>query len=228
MKTYFLLIFLTGSFFFFETLHTALRTDTVKKVAPSGEIYHIDTLQNINQLFEDGSGIPARMSEFPSLHPIVVHFAIAFIFVAGIMQLLNLFLMKKDISWIIFLFFIAGLAAALFATGRFHPHAVGISGHVKMVLREHDKWAEWTIRASIASIILQFVYLILMRRLKTIKVPEGQTRTVRRYPLLMVLITIVMLSAAFCVVRTGRLGVQLVHIEGVGPQGKYLDEGDHD
>jgi hypothetical protein len=94
--------------------------------------------------------------------------------------------------------------------------------------REHDKWAEWTIRASIASIILQFVYLILMRRLKTIKVPEGQTRTVRRYPLLMVLITIVMLSAAFCVVRTGRLGVQLVHIEGVGPQGKYLDEGDHD
>jgi hypothetical protein len=37
-----------------------------------------------------------------------------------------------------------------------------------------------------------------------------------------------MLSAAFCVIRAGHLGAQLVHIEGVGPQGKFLDPDDHD
>lgn len=228
MKTYFFLIFLTGSIFFFTTLRDTLRTDTLKSIPPSGTIYHIDTLQSINQLFEDSSGIPAKMSEFPSLHPIIVHFAIALIFVAAIIQVFNLFMMKRDISWIIFFFFLVGLVAALLASEKFHPHTTGISEHVRMVLREHDKWAEWTIRTSIASLVLQFIYLFLIRRLKTINVPEGQTRTVRRYPLFMVLITVVMLSSAFCVVRAGHLGAQLVHIEGVGPQGKFLDPEDHD
>lgn len=225
MKTYIILIFLTGGLFFFQVLNDTASDDTTRKVAVPGSVFHVDTLQNINQLFQ--SRIPAGMNEFPTIHPFVVHFAISLILAAAIMQLFNLFLAKRDISWIVFLLLLAGLVAAMMSTYNFHPHTAGLSEHQQKVLDGHMLWAQWTIRSGVVAVILFVLFLFLLRRINISEKPSERPKTIRKYWLLSLFITIVMIFSAFSVVTTGHYGAQLVHIEGVGPQGKYLEMDDH-
>lgn len=178
---------------------------------------------------ENSGNLPADLSEFPSLHPIIVHFAIVLIFVAAIMQIFNIFLLRKETGWMIAFFLLSGLLAAIIASGRLHPDTTGLSSHAKMVLEKHDQWAEWTILSSSVALALQAIHLFLVRKSKRLVRAPGQRIkfTFRFYRGLVVFIALILLFSSFCVMRTGHYGAQLVHIEGVGPQGKFLERHEH-
>ena len=82
----------------------------------------------------DESKVKADLDDFPTLHPLIVHFAIVLIIVAAGMQLLNLYFMKKEIAWIITAILFVGVLAAWVAGRNFHPHTHGISAHAQLVL----------------------------------------------------------------------------------------------
>jgi hypothetical protein len=41
------------------------------------------------------------------------------------------------------------------------------------------------------------------------------------------LVAVILIATAYAITHAGHYGAQLVHIEGVGPQGKYLETEDH-
>lgn len=155
----------------------------------------------------DESKVTAEFSDFPTLHPLIVHFAIVLIIVAAGLQVLNVVLMKKELAWITAGILLAGVAAAWFASKNFHPHTHGISEHAKLVLEQHDKWADWTLNSGLVALLLQITNLFLF---KTKRWAAG-------------IVAIVLAVSAYSVSRAGHYGSQLVHIEGIGPQGKFLE-----
>jgi hypothetical protein len=178
----------------------------------------------------DQSKIDADLEDFPSLHPLIVHFAIVLIIVAAAMQLLNLFLLKKYLSWIVGVILFIGCATAWLASTKYHPHTHGISDHAKLVLEQHDRWADWTNRSALVALVLQILYLFFVsRRNSEVEiVTENSSTTIKRYQRISALvITIVLLVSAYSVSRAGHYGAQLVHIEGIGPQGKFLEMDHH-
>jgi uncharacterized membrane protein len=171
-----------------------------------------DTTQHHDEGMKvDESKVTADLDDFPTLHPLIVHFAIVLIIVAAGLQLLNLWLIKSEISWIVAGILLFGVLAAWFAAKNFHPHTHGISEHAKLVLDQHDKWADWTINSGFVALLLQIVNLFVFKT--------------KRWAA--VLVAIVLAVSAYSVSRAGHYGAQLVHIEGIGPQGKFLEMEHH-
>lgn len=171
-----------------------------------------DTVHHHDEsMAHDEKKVTADLADFPTLHPLIVHFAIVLILVATGIQLLNLYFMKKEISWIITAILFAGVLTAWLAAKNFHPHTHGISEHAKLVLDQHDKWADWTINSGIVALILQIANLFLFKD--------------KRWAVGVVMIALAV--SAYSVSRAGHYGAQLVHIEGIGPQGKFLEMDHH-
>lgn len=154
--------------------------------------------------------VTADLDDFPNLHPLMVHFPIVLLLIGAVLALANVIFLKKEIDWVITgLVFIGALGAYL--SGRtFHPHTHDLTEHAKLVLAQHDKWADWTIYLSIAGFIGQVISQFVFKQ--------------KRWAV--AIVTALLIASAYTVSRTGHYGAQLVHIEAVGPQGKNLETGE--
>lgn len=186
---------------------TKVHADSIKHEHIQGDtVHHHDKGMKV-----DESKITADFDDFPTMHPLIVHFAIVLIIVAAALQLLNIVLIKKEIAWIVAGFLFVGFLAAWFAAGKFHPHTHGISDHAQQVLDQHDKWADWTKISAFIALVLQIANLFFFQS--------------KRWA--MGVVAAILVISAYSVSRAGHYGSQLVHIEGIGPQGKYLEMEHH-
>lgn len=152
--------------------------------------------------------VTASLSDFPHLHPLVVHFPIVLLILVVAIQLANVILPKKVLDWIVSLFLVLGFVGAYLSSSLLHPHTHGLEANAIKVLEQHDVWAYRTIYLAGAALILQLIVQFRFRM-----------RWAR------VIVFICVLLAGISVSVTGHYGAQLVHIEGVGPQGKFLEDG---
>ena len=160
----------------------------------------------------NSGNIAASLDEFPNLHPLVVHFAIVLILVGAVLQLANVYFMKREVAWIAFGTAAGGFVAAYLAAGPYHPHVHELSEQAKLVIGQHDKWAEWTLWLGGIGAALQGANLFFLQD--------------RRWAV--GLVASVLLAAGYAVSQAGHFGSQLVYIEGVGPQGQNVEsEGGH-
>lgn len=188
------------------------KKDSVKIADSLAKVAQVDTVKSHDEHHEHGTkALTADFADFPTLHPLIVHFAIVLIVIAAALQLLNLALVKKELAWITAGILLIGFLAVWFASGKFHPHTHGISEHAQKVLNEHDKWADWTKYSAFIALILQAVNLFLFQS--------------KRWA--MAVVAVVLTLSAFSVSIAGHYGAQLVHIEGIGPQGKFLEDHHH-
>lgn len=224
MKTYLILVFV--SMLVLQVIPDPQKEDSITRRKPDLTNVKVDTIRKGNiDLLDKSQLVTARLEDFPTLHPIIVHFAISLIAFAGLLQLINIFVFKKDIGWIVFFMVLTGFIAALLASRSFHPDTVDLNQRASIVLGLHEDWAAWTIRTALAGMILQLVYLIITRR-RVIRTADGTPKIqFKRNRGLMLLVTVLFLASGYCVLRAGYYGAQLVHIEGVGPQGRYLENG---
>ncbi len=203
-----LLFVLTGAMAHDGKKHKKDSTKTADSIAMAQQHVTGDTTHHHDEGMKvNDSKVTADLDDFPTLHPLIVHFAIVLILVAAGMQFVNLYFMKKEIAWIITTILFVGVLAAWFAAKNFHPHTHGISEHAQLVLDQHDKWADWTINSGIVALLLQIINLFTFKE--------------RRWAASV--IAIVLAISAYSVSRAGHYGSQLVHIEGIGPQGKFLE-----
>lgn len=131
--------------------------------------------------------VKAELDDFPSLHPLIVHFAIVLILIAALLQVINVWFLKKEFSWIITGMIVIGFNAAVLASTKYHPHTHGLSEHAKLVLAQHDKYAEWTLYLAGIAGSLQLLNLFAFKQKRW---AAG-------------IISICMIAASYCIVHAG-------------------------
>lgn len=157
------------------------------------------------------SQVHASLSDFPNIHPLIVHFPIMLLLVAAAVLLVNIVFLRKELDWMASVAALIGFGTAYVAAKYNHPHTSGLTAHAQLVLDQHDLYAEWTVYLGGIGLVLQLISQFVFK---------GKRWSVA-------VAALVLVGAAYAVAMTGHYGAQLVHIEGVGPQGKFLEEHHH-
>ena len=159
------------------------------------------------ELPEGDRNVKANLDDFPNLHPLVVHFPIVLLLLGAFLQIIQVFVLKRNLDWVILLCVGAGFIGAYIAGVYAHPHTHDLTETAKKVLEQHDIYAEWTIYASALGAVLKLGSLFLLKKNRLFEIA----------------VLLVLGFAAYTVSEAGHYGSQLVYLEGVGPQGDYLE-----
>jgi uncharacterized membrane protein len=146
-------------------------------------------------------------AEFPTFHPLVVHFPIVLLIAAFPFYLFGMLrqrILLRQAGMVLGAF---GFLGALLAGYVFHPHTVGLTPEARNVLSNHDLFAGLTLYIAFIAIVV-----------------GGLTCSARfRGFNLQALASILLLLTVLTVSLAGHYGAKLVHIYGVGPQGQFLE-----
>lgn len=151
-----------------------------------------------------------RVEEFPTLHPLVVHFPIMLLLLAAVLQIIALFVFKREIGWVVLAMALVGIIGAYLSSKVFHPHTTGLDEHAQRLLIEHEWYASLTLWLGIAGTLAKAVSTFFQRPW------WGEAVSVA-----------ILLAAATAVSIAGHHGAELVHKEGIGPRGDFLELHDH-
>ncbi|WP_211222991.1 DUF2231 domain-containing protein [Salinimicrobium terrae] len=152
--------------------------------------------------------IAAPFDAFPNLHMLFVHFPVVLLIVAFLFQILTFFLYKEGMDVATLIVLGLGWLGALLAAYVFHPHVADLPEQTQKIFEAHEFYAYWTVGLSSVALALKGVAFFFFRG--------------KRWMEWLILITLI--ATVFVISKAGHLGSQLVYIEGVGPQGKYLKQ----
>ena len=150
---------------------------------------------------------PAPVTEFPTLHPLVVHFPIMLIILAAAFQIVSLVVFRREMGWTVVVLSALGVIGAYLSSNVFHPHTQGLTENAQRLLEEHELFAQQTL----AGLILKSISEWVLKR-------KWWSEAI---------VTIVLSGAAVAVAVAGHHGAELVHKEGVGPRGEFLEKHNH-
>ncbi len=156
----------------------------------------------------DSESVFAPFSEFPNLHPMVVHFPVVLLLLAFFTQLIGFFGFRVQFSWITLFLLLGGFAGAIFAAQIFHPHAGGLPENVKEIFETHEYYGKTTMWLAAIALVFKIISHFFLKRKIWAEI----------------LVFIVISASAVTVSLAGHLGSQMVYIENVGPQGKHIEE----
>ena len=163
-------------------------------------------LNIVDQTERGHSDEESAREEFPTFHPLIVHFPIVLIIAAFPFYLLGV--LRGNIvfrrSGMVLASF--GFLGALLAGYVFHPHTVGLTSAAQNALSNHDLFASATLYLTAIAMAL------------------GTLTCTHRFPRfsLQVSTTVLLLLSVVMVSLAGHYGAKLVHIHGVGPKGQFL------
>ncbi|PIQ21360.1 MAG: hypothetical protein COW65_09605 [Cytophagales bacterium CG18_big_fil_WC_8_21_14_2_50_42_9] len=155
--------------------------------------------------------VHASFADFPHIHPLIVHFPIMLLMIAAAMQFLNILFQKKELNWAVTIMVLVGFVTAYASSHWSHPHTSGLSAHAELVLEQHDKYADYTVYLAGLGLLAQLLSVFIFRG--------------KRWSIAVA--AVILIGAGYAVSMAGHYGAQLVHIEGVGPQGKFLEQHQH-
>jgi hypothetical protein len=156
----------------------------------------------------DPGTVHASLSDFPNTHPLIVHFPIMLLMIAAAMQFVNILFLNKQLNWAVTIMVLVGFVTAYASSYWSHPHTSGLTAHAELVLKQHDKYAYYTVYLSGLGLLAQLLSVLVFK---------GKRWSIA-------LAAVILIGAGYAVSMAGHYGAQLVHIEGVGPQGKYLEK----
>lgn len=200
------LLFTTLLLVFFVNFSNALVKDINSVSLNNVEVTLEDTVPDTFSPVQGSEAV--GLDEFPNLHPLVVHFPIALLLLAVLLQFIQLFTMNRTMDWVILLTVGAGFIGAYVAGTFVHPNTEGLTETAKEVLEQHDKYATWTIWSSAIAAVLKLGSLFLFKQKRWFEIS----------------VFLVLAFAGYSVGWAGHYGSQLVYIEGVGPQGQFLGD----
>lgn len=156
----------------------------------------------------ESEAVFASFNDFPTLHPLVVHFPVVLLYVAFVAQIIGLIVRRREMSWVTLILLLGGFIGALAAMELFHPHPADLPPAIHEVFEKHEYYA--SITTWLAGIALVFKIISHF--------------WIKRHTWTEVMALLVITGAVITVSLTGHLGTQLTYIENVGPQGNYLEE----
>ena len=148
-------------------------------------------------------------SDFPNLHPLVVHFPIVLLLLGAALQALLVYKTWPPVKWITLGVMAGGFLGALAASTTFHAEPMGLAPKAATVFAAHEQYAGYTLWLSGITLLLAGIGIFF--------------KLERRAYEILVLVAAVATAGVISV--AGHRGAQLVYVEGVGPQGRLLDKG---
>lgn len=145
---------------------------------------------------------------FPNYHPLVVHFPIVLLLMAAMFQLLSFFYLKREFSLVTLILLAFGVITAWLANNTFHADAGILTGTAKEIFDTHEQMAILTWWLSLIALIGKSVSHFFLNRKMVIEM----------------IIALLLIASGITVSIAGHHGAMLVHMEGIGPLGKYLEE----
>lgn len=152
-----------------------------------------------------------EITDFPNYHPLVVHFPIVLLIIATVFQAVSFFLYGKEFGVAALLLLAAGVVSVWLASNTFHGHAGELPERIKALFEEHERMADFTLWFSAAALGVKLVSQFVTGR-------KWWSEAV---------VFVLLAGAAIAVSIAGHHGAQLVHMEGVGPKGNYLEKHEH-
>jgi uncharacterized membrane protein len=156
------------------------------------------------------------MYQIPILHPVLVHFPIAFILLAALTALAWLALGTRFWRNVTLLLLVAGFIGGLGAyfTGEAAEEFGEGSARVEQFEKQHESSAVLTLVATGLSLFVLAAYTGASRRLAASAHPDDKDM-----PLVRVIVAVLTVAAAVLVGRTGHLGGLMVWGQPVGQAG---------
>lgn len=145
-------------------------------------------------------------SDFPNLHPLVVHFPIVLILLSVVLQGILLFKDYYQIKWVTLAVMGGAFLGSVFGSYVFHAHIGELNPNATRIFERHEQFAFYTVWMSGLTFLLQGIGLFYKLNQRSFGA----------------LVFVAALASAILVSVTGHQGAQLVYVEGVGPQGKNL------
>jgi uncharacterized membrane protein len=147
------------------------------------------------------------INAFPNYHPLIVHFPIVLLLMALMFQLLSLFYLKKEFGWTTLILLTLGVITAWLASNTFHADPGLLKGRAAEIFATHEQMADLTWWFSLVALIGKIASHFFLQRKLWIES----------------LVTLLLVGSGITVSIAGHHGAMLVHMEGIGPMGKYLD-----
>lgn len=149
--------------------------------------------------------------DFPSLHPLIVHFPIVLILLAAVLQIVVVWKPNwKQIRWATFFIMGGAFLSALLASTVFHAEPSADAPKTAMeIFEEHEKYAQLTLWMSGITLLVKGIGIFF----------KINKRSYGALVLIAAIVTAIFLSIA------GHHGARLTHVAGVGPMGRYLMKG---
>ncbi len=194
--------------------HKKNKADSAKieeKMEHAGQIDQPDTTDEHHveemQVHHESLMGKANLEDFPTLHPLVVHFPIVLLLLAVLSQFTGLFVLKEQLSWATLILVFFGFIGALVASRFVHPHTGELPQIPAWLLLQHEKYADLTLYTSLVGLVLKAVSHFFLKR--------------KIWAESLVFITLAL--SGWFITSASHFGAQLTHIEGIGPQGHYLE-----
>jgi len=147
------------------------------------------------------------MNTFPNYHPLVVHFPIVLLLMATLFQFLSFFLYKKEFSLATLILLGLGVVSSWLASNTFHAHPEELTGKAKEIFETHEQMASLTGWFSLIALVIKIISHFFLER-------KWWTESA---------VIILLAGSAITVSIAGHHGAMLVHMEGIGPQGKHME-----
>lgn len=148
------------------------------------------------------------VNAFPNYHPLIVHFPIVLLLMALIFQVLSFFSLKKEFGWTTFILLALGVIATWISSNTFHAMPGEISSKAKEIFDTHERMAKFTWWLGVAALLIKIVSMFILKRKLWAEIS----------------VALLLVGSAITVSIAGHHGAMLVHMEGIGPMGKYLEE----
>lgn len=144
------------------------------------------------------------LSDFPTLHPVVVHVPVTLVPIAFFFSIVLLFSTNRVFVWLTLGFAAVGLVGGIVAAYPLHPHTSGLSEAAKVTLEKHDFFAYSTLWLTFVSSLVALLCVWKPARI----VKAG--------------LCVLLLFSALAVAVTGHYGGTLAYVHGIGIQGQFL------
>lgn len=148
--------------------------------------------------------------EFPSLHPLAVHFPIVLILLAVALQAILVWKELKQIKWVALVIMGGAFFSSLAASTVFHAEPSADAPKAALeIFEQHEKFAQLTLWMSGITFLLKLIGVFFKINRRSFEI----------------IVLIAAIMAAVFLSIAGHHGARLTHIAGIGPMGRYLMKG---